>query len=295
MPIPNKNKWLIYFGIILSVTFYTYSVEALTDRGYSAPNIMTIRGALALLLGLIYSLIRREQLFPKKWKPQFARFFANGFASYLSIVSFIYLSASTVALLNRLDIPFLIFLSVFMGHKKSNLQFWLSIWTVLIITFLAIDARFIDEEVIGFVFAFGSVFLTSVGYLLVKQSSNHETPILICNVFSFSNLVIGIVILFYTGQYFKFSFSDLWIIIIGALSQLFMYALTVTLYRWFDIEKARIPFVIAALSIMLLEMIFEHKIFSISQIGLSLIITGLLVTIILNPQTPTKNPAHTKT
>lgn len=290
MPISkNENiKWLIGIGIILSVTFYTYTVEALTDRGYSAPNIMILRGAVALLFGITYSLIKGVSLFPKKWKPQIARFFTNGFASYLSIISFIYLSASTVALVNRLDIPFIIFLSVFTGQRKSNLQFWLSIWTVVIITFLAIDARFIDEEAIGFVYAIVSVFLISIGYLLVKKSSNDENSILICNVFSLSNLVIGIIILYYNGHNLKFSFTDLWILIIGALSQLFIYTLTVTLYRWFNIEKARLPFVISALSIMLLEMIFEHKYFSISQIGLSLIITGLLATIILNPQTPTR-------
>lgn len=295
MPISkNENiKWLISIGIILSVTFYTYTVEALTDRGYSAPNIMILRGAVALLFGITYSLIKGASLFPKKWKPQIVRFFTNGFASYLSIISFIYLSASTVALVNRLDIPFIIFLSVFTGQRKSNLQFWLSIWTVVIITFLAIDARFIDEEAIGFVYAIVSVFLISIGYLLVKQSSNNENSILICNVFSLSNLIIGIIILYYSGHNLKFSLTDIWILIIGALSQLFIYTLTVTLYRCFNIEKARLPFVIAALSIMLLEMIFEHKYFSISQIGLSLIITGLLVTIILNPQTPTRKKHDT--
>jgi len=288
----NKNKiFLIGAGIILAVTFYTYSIEALTDRGYKSSQIMILRGLVALIFGIAISLFKRHSLLPVAWKPQVIRFLAIGIASYFSIVSFAYLSASTVALINRLDIPFLIFLSVFLGQRKSNLQFWLSIWTVIIITFLAVDARFIDEEVIGFLYAFGSIILISIGYFLVQKSSNSENSILLCNVFSLSNIIIGFTVLYFNKHNLKFNIGDVWILIISAISQLLIYTLTIKLYRWIDIEKARLPSVLAVLTIMILEMIFEHKFFSISQIGLSLIIIGLLVTIILNPKTPAKTKA----
>lgn len=287
MSVLNKYKiFLIGVGIILAVTGYTYSIEALTDRGYKSPQIMIYRGSIALVFGIVISIFKRYSLIPITWKPQIIRFFVIGTASYFSIVSFKYLSASTVALINRLDIPFLIFFSIFLGKPKSNLQFWLSLWTVIIITFLAVDARFIDEEVIGFVYAFGSIILISIGYLLVQSSSNSENAFLLCNVFSLSNIIIGFTILFVERLNLSLNIKDVWILIVSGLSQILMYALTIALYRWVDIERARLPSVLAVFIIMILEMILEHKLFSISQIGLTIIIIGLLTTIILNPKTP---------
>lgn len=281
-------KWFVGGLVILAVTFYTYSIELLTDRGYKPPQIMVFRGSLAFIFCTVISLVRGYSLLPNVWKPQIFRFFINGIASYLVIVSFKYLSASTIALINRLDVPFLIFLSALSGHQKSNLQFWLSVWTVLIIAFLAIDARFIDEETIGFVYAFIGVLFISMGYFLVKHSSKNENAYLICNIFSLSNIVIGLILLLYKGYSLTIHVKDLWIFLLSALSQVGLYTLAIMLYRWFDIEKARLPFVLATLTTMIIEMLFEHKVFGISQMGLSLLLTGMLITIILNPATPVR-------
>ncbi|MFX5574569.1 hypothetical protein ABTD77_19205, partial [Acinetobacter baumannii] len=94
------------------------------------------RGAIALILGIIGACLKRYSLFPESWKPQIARLIFNGLASYLLVSSFTYLSASTVSLISRIDVPFLIFLSVYLGKEKSDLQFWLSVWCVLVILFL---------------------------------------------------------------------------------------------------------------------------------------------------------------
>ncbi|MFX5656372.1 hypothetical protein ABTE24_19565, partial [Acinetobacter baumannii] len=79
------------------------------------------------------------------------------------------------------------------------------------------------------------------------------------------------------------------VFILSALSQIGLYILAVKLYRWYDVEKARFPFVIASPIILILEMIIERKVFGLSQIGLSILITGMLLTIIINPSSPKMN------
>lgn len=285
----KRIKILTFIGVIVAVTLYTYSTEYLTDRGYGVGNIMTIRGTSALLFGCIIGLTGGLKLFPNQLRPQVIRFFVNGFASYLSVLSFIYLSATTIGLINRLDIPALILLAIVIGQQKSTTQFWLSLWTIIIIGFLAFDAKFLNEEPIGFLFAFLSVFLVSAGYLLVQNTSQKESPITLNNVFSLSNLVFGLVIMLLKGETFLFKPIDIPIIILGAAGQIAIYYMAVRLYSWYSVEKARLPYILATVSIALVEMIYEGKVFNINQIGLFLIIVGLLFTIIFNPGTPRLN------
>jgi|GEM_PF-2435819 len=279
-------KYLIGAAIVVLISFYGYSVEMLTDRGYTPPQIMAGRGSIALVLGLVLALVKGQQLLPNRWRPQIARFFITGMASYLTILSYRYLSAASVSLINQLDVPLIIFASVALGQKKTAPQFWLSFWTVLVVLYLVIDARFIDEESLGFIYALISVGLVCTGYFLVKRAINHENTFVICNVFSLSNVVFGGVLMLVTNEVPVFYIKDAWIFITGALSQVSLYMLAVVLYRWFPVEKTRLPYVLATVFVLVLEMLVEQKYSSISQIGLTLLITGMLITIIRNPTSP---------
>ncbi|WP_205748167.1 DMT family transporter [Dyadobacter luticola] len=280
------NKWTVSLLLVLSLTFYNYCVELLTDAGIKTEQILFYRGSSALILGIFIPIFTGRSLWPESVKPQIIRLCLNGIASYLVIISFSYLSASTVVLVSRTDVPILIFFSIISGAKKSDLQFWLSFWAVAIIIFLVFDAKFIDEEPIGFLYAFGGVAFTSVGYMLVKNSSKRENIYVISNVFSLSNLLLGALIITLTNGSFAISSKTYWIFLLSAVSQICVYSLGIALYKWYNIERARIPFIIAGLFVMILEMIVEHKFFNTSQIALSILITGMLLTIVLNPASP---------
>ncbi len=285
----KRLKALTFIGVIVAVTIYTYTTEYLTDKGYKVGNIMTIRGTTALILGCIAGLIFKMKLTPNEFKPQVIRFFINGFASYFSVLSFVYLSATTIGLINRLDIPALILLAIIIGQKKSANQFWLSVWTMIIIGFLAINAQFLDEKPLGFLFAFINVFLISAGYLLVQKTSRSESPVTLNNVFSFSNIIFGLSITFLKNDPLLVKIADLPMIIMGATGQLAIYIFAVKLYQWYSVEKARLPYILTTISIAIFEMIYEHKVFNLSHLTLLLIISGLLLTIILNPGIPRLN------
>jgi len=166
------------------------------------------------------------------------------------------------------------------------MQFWLSIWTILMVIFLIIDARFINEEPIGFVFAFTAVFLLSISYILVKKSAEIESPYVISNVNCIGLIMVGTVVMVVKNAPWYIAPAHLWAFVLIGLLLFLIYVVAIPLYRWYKAERARLPFVIGALATIVLEMIIERKWFTPSHIALALLITGMIATISLNASTP---------
>lgn len=285
----NIFKWGIFFLVILSTSFYIYTIKEMSNRGYSTSENMIFRGVLCLFVGIIASKIKGYKIIPKNKKTQIIRFFSSGFASYFYTASFAFLNASTIALLGRLDIPFLlVFVALFSnqgGSKKSSLQFWLSIWTIIIVSFIALSGNFYNENSLGYFYAFTSIILIALGYIFMKNSAGKENIIVLSNVFSLSNLVFGLALLFINGENLHFDLADIWIFVLYALSQFGIYILSIQLYKWYNVERARLPYVVATFTIFFLEIVLGKREFDLIQFLLLLIITGMIVTIIMNPKT----------
>lgn len=262
------------------------SIEYLVEAGYPTSLIMVFRGGFAFVLCTGICLFTAQPLFPTKWKYQVVRLINNGISALLLFESYKFLSASSVGLISRVDVPFLILLYFFRGEQKSNLQLWLSLWTIAMIGFLILDARFIDEVPIGFLYALGSVVLVSVSYIMIKKSVETESAYVLSNVNSISYMAVGCFVMFSRHLSWHIGLKHLWIFAITGLMQFATFVIGVWLYKWYSAEKARFPFVIGAIATMGVEMIIEQKWFGLSQIGLSLLLTGMILTISLDPKAP---------
>lgn len=282
-------KWVILILVILSTSFYAYTIKEMSDRGYSTSENMILRGALCLLIGLAVSKAVGYKIIPQNKQTQTIRFFTSGFASYFYTSAFSFLNASTIALLGRLDIPFLIILvTLFTSqtkNKKSSLQFWLSFWTIIILSFIALTGNFTNENPVGYIYAFTSVILIALGYLFMKNSVGKENILILCNVFSLSNLFFGTILLLIKGENLHFEIKDIWIFVLYALSQFGIYILSIQLYKWYDVERARLPYVVATFIIYFIEIVVGKRMFNASDLVFLIIITGMIVTIIMNPKT----------
>lgn len=285
----NFIKWSILLLVTLATSTYVYTVKEMSNRGYSTSENMILRGFFCLLVGIIVSKIKGYKLIPQNKRTQIFRFFASGFASYFFTASFAFLNASTIALLGRLDIPFLLILVTLFTNqnenKKSNLQFWLSIWCIIIVSFIALSGNYSDEKPIGYIYAFISVILIALGYLFMKNSAGKENILVLSNVFSLSNLIFGAVLLLLNGERIHFSFNDMWVFMLYTLSQFGIYVLSIQLYKWYDVERARLPYVFATFVLFFVEIALGKRDFDFKQLILFIIITGIVVTIIMNPKT----------
>jgi Na+/melibiose symporter-like transporter len=69
------------------------------------------------------------------------------------------------------------------------------------------------------------------------------------------------------------------------LSQFGIYILSVQLYKWYNVEQARLPYVVATFTIYFLEIVLGKREFDLKQLLLLMIITGMIITTIINPKT----------
>lgn len=249
---------------------------------------MFYRGLFALLINLSFAFYKRARIIPADWKKQTLRLLVDGSSIWLLYQSFKYLSAASVSLIQRMDIPALIILSVLRKENKSSLQFWLSFWTILLIGFFVLDSRFIDEEPIGFVYAISSVMLLATTFFLIKKQTTTESIFVLGNTFALGLIFFGAIISSFNHSSFIIQGNDIWIFLLTGIMQFVIVNAALKLFQWYTAERARLPFVIGVFMTMILEMILEKKFFSLNQIGLTVLIAGIIVTICLNPNTPTK-------
>lgn len=280
------EKLVVPIAVLVIVAINNNVTEYLTGAGYPAPLILVSNGAIALLLNCTVCSFTKQRMFPRNWKFQLLRLFNNGISLLLIYESFRYLSAGSVGLIQRTDIPFVIMLSFFIGQRRSSMQFWLSLWTIFMIVFLIIDARMIDEDPFGFVLAFAGVILISGSYIMVTKSAAVESPYILSNVNSIGMTLVGTVMMFIKGYSWHISTEHIWIFCTGGLMVFAIYVVAVRLYIWYKPERARFPYILGALGTAVVEMIVEGKVYPASQIALIILISGMIMTISLNAPTP---------
>ncbi len=281
-------KFLLFFLVIILVAADNNGIEALTDKGYSSGLILLYRGLGALLIFLLFALYRKSDLKPKKWKPHIFRLIINGLSGWFLIYSFKFLSAGTVALFQRMDIPLLILIAVFNKNHRSSLQFYLSIWTIFIIIFFVLSANIIDEDPAGFIYIGASIILSALSFFIIKKQTETEGGMSLGVLYLVGIVIWGLGITSYKGSGLSIATQDIWLFMLSGGLLALISICSIILFKRYNAEKVRLPFALGALATLGLEMILEHKVFTVSHIGLSVLLTGIMITICLNPTDPIK-------
>lgn len=272
--------------IVLLVAINNNLNEYLTGAGYDATVIMLYNGSIAFAFTFILAKTQQASLKVANYRLLILRVIIDAVSIWCLLQSFKYLSASSVAIVQRMDIPFLILIAYLRGRVLNSLQFYFSIWTVIILFFFAFDAKFNNEDPIGFVYALAGVILFSLTLLIIRSQTTRESVHMLSMSYSFSGILGGLVFGLLAEQSFQVPVQDLPYFAATGAIQVFIVLLGVQLLKVYQAEMARLPYVLGAFATMLLEMVVEQKIFNFNQIGLSAIIIGLLITLCLNPSAP---------
>jgi len=205
---------------------------------------------------------------------QIIRLFNTGVALFLLLESYKTLSAATVSLLSRLDIPLVIIFSIVTGKKKSIHQVFFSFLVIGMVAFFTWKANLINETTIGFAYGIGSVFLLSISYLILKKSVETENPFMLASIASIGGLLVGITIMAIRHKQFIIDWEDSWIFIAISVITIVLFYIGSILYKMYTVEKARVPYVLIPICTMLFEMINEHRWFGINQVMVILLLTA---------------------
>lgn len=280
-----KNQNLLYFiVIIVLVALNNNCYEYLTNNKLKAPQILFYRGGFTLLLTIVYARYKKQTLVPTDIKAQALRFITTGGSLLLALFSFNYLSAGTVSLLSRLDIPVLVLFSVLLKKSKHWFQIALSLLVIGAVLFLTIDPNFIDEDRNGFLLIFGSIGMVAIGYLTVHRGSNTESIPALINVSSMSCLFFGGLLMIFYRYEWVIAFENVAMIIISSFINIALFYLTIARYKAYSPEKALLPFVLAILSTSVFEMIIEQKFYSAKELIVTATLTFIISLIcLINP------------
>lgn len=272
--------------VVLLVAANNNLIEYLTGDGYPAAVIIFYVGIIAFVITYFFIRFRKRPIRVANPKRLLLRVILDAISIWCMFESFKYLSASSVSIVQRMDIPFLILIAFLRGRKLKSLQFYLSIWTIIILLFFAFDAKFNDEDPIGFVYALAGVILFSLSLLIIKGQTAKESVSTLSLSYFLSSILGGLVFGYAGSNSFQISNEGIALLGIAGIIQVVIVLAGIEFLRLFEAEMARLPYVLGAFATMILEMIVEHKFFNFNQIGLSVIIIGLLTTICLNPKSP---------
>lgn len=279
------QKLLVIFLIIL-IALNNNSIELLADKEYSTATIMVYRSIVSVFLFALTLFYKGDKIQVNNKRLLLTRSFLDGFGILLLVTSFKYLAAGSVSLIQRMDIPVLIIISVFRRESKSSLQFYLSLWAIVLLSFFVAESKLLDEDTVGYAFAAPAVLLAAVTYYLVKKHTSQERREVLGFFYSLSLFVWGIIAALFTESSLQIHLSDIWIFAAGGAFQFMVVSISLYLFERYPSERARFPFVLAIIGTMVIEMIIEKKLFSFSQITLTTILTGIIATICLNPEAP---------
>lgn len=281
-----KNKKLfalIAVYIILQIA-NNLSIEELTETGVKGHIILIGRSLTCLLISISAALITKQSIFPKQIKTQYARLILSGIGLLLITQSYQFLSATSVSTFQRLDISFIILISILIGRYKSYDKILFVIANALTVACIITLSNSIDEDPFGYLLVLTGVFLISISNFFVKRTALQENFYVFVNTACFSCIIVGFSFGFYKGFETVLSLKLILGLMISGIFMFGLYFCLMEFYKYYSIEKAQYPSVIAAFLILFVEMVIEQKWFSPLFILLNILLL-IIITLTIRHKT----------
>ena len=273
--------------IIVSAVFYNMTLEHLLEHGYSSPSVLLYRGILTFTITVVLSLKGRKRIIPQNIHLQWIRIVNSGVALLLVFQSFKYLEATSVSMVQRLDIPFAVLIGFMTGQRKNDFRVGLSVFACCLVLSIFFFAEHIGEKPLGLVLALIAVLQVSIAYLLVKKSIGVENNFVIVNTTNIGCILVGIISGLIFGNLNMVRIQDLWIFFIASITQFLLNYTGSILYRHSDVAIVQRPYLISVLVILIVEQIWDHRLFDLHHSGIIILVIAVIYLITLK-QSPGK-------
>ena len=274
-----------WFIIITISVLYYLTLEKLIHDGNSPPSVLFSRGVVTFLLTALISIKNKKQLLPSKVSRQLLRVIISGVALWLFFESYRSLEASTVCMIARLDIPFAVLISLILGKKAAHFKIYLSILSVLLVLSIFLFADHINQGWQGIALGVVSVFMVSVSYNLVKQSTRDEGDYVIVNSTNLGCIVVGLITGFLIGNLHMIHFDDIPVLILASICQFLLNYIMSLLYRQREIEHAQRPYLVSSIVLLGVEQVFHGFLFDFHH-DLVIVLVAAIIYLITLKQLP---------
>jgi drug/metabolite transporter (DMT)-like permease len=240
-------------AILLTIYILSHAASGLTLKylavlGLPPAQVLVFRGLGCLLAAGVWSLHYRRALWPKEPRSQLIRIVVSGLSLFLITASYRYANATTVSIVQRMDIALLILLSPLVGEPTARRQKVFAILVLAAFFAFALGSQGPGEGALGYALAFVGTLGVTFGFILIKNSSRKETEGVIAAVAGFAILLYGLLGSAAAGPWV--STPRALVTGLGAGVLMFLiYLLTIRLYRVMDVAKAEYPTLFAVLLI----------------------------------------------
>ena len=274
--------------IIVAAMMNNLSIGQLVDLGYSSSSVLIYRSLITFFITLVLSAGSGTRILPRNFRLQGLFMLNSGISLLLLFQSYVYLAASTVAMVQRLDIPFAIFIGFISGKRKKDFKLWLSVLAFCMVLSIFFFARHIDEKPAGLLLAIIAIMMTSYSYMLIKRSTAEENNFVIVNTVNIGCILVGVASGLFAGNLSMIRMADLWVFLIASVSQFLLNYSMAVLYKHHEIERGRRPYLISALVVLVAEQLWKGKLFDIRQTGIIVLVITVIYLVTLDRMPWTK-------
>jgi hypothetical protein len=267
--------------IIVASIMNNMTISRLVEHGYSSSSVLIYRSAITFLITIMLSAGNGAGLLPKNFRQQGLFMLNAGVSLFLLFQSYAYLTASTIAMVQRLDIPFAVILGFVLGKRKSDFRLGLSVFAVCVVFSIFLFASQIHEKPKGLLMAIVAIMMTSYSYMLIKKSTGEENNFVIVNTVNIGCIVVGLASGLIAGNLSVIKFADIWLFAGASLSQFLLNYSMAVLFKHHDIERGRRPYLISVIMVLIVEQLWTGRLFDFRHSGVVIIVVGLMYLITL--------------
>ncbi len=249
-----NRKFIIWSAALIALLAASgLSLRYLAERGVSPADSLISRGLTCLVCVVIFAFMRKESLKPKAPATQVKRAAVAGLALTFFTMSYDWLSASAIAVLSNIDVPFLVILGPLVGVQASLRSRALAFAAIGFLVWYVTGLDQHRELFYGLSSLFVGTALLCFGYLFIKRSMSEENESVTILTPSLAILVYGLAQK--GGAVFPWSTEILVVAVISGAAMFGAYYATMRLYEQADLATAEFPSLLAALAIQPLEML----------------------------------------
>ncbi|GAA4467746.1 hypothetical protein GCM10023093_24070 [Nemorincola caseinilytica] len=267
--------------VIVAAVVYNLSLDALLDIGYSSSSVLVYRGMLSMAITVLFALNSGQSVMPKKLHLQLLRLTNSGVGLLLAFEAYKGLTASTVAMVSRLDIPIAVMIGFMAGKRKRDFKVGLSVFAICLVLSILFFSSTINEDPVALGLSIIAVVQISISYLLIKRSTRDENNFSIVNTTNIGCLLVGGISGLLRGNIGWFHIEHLWILALASLSQFALNYTSSVVYRRREVERAQRPYLIGSLVVMVIEQVITWHFFAPLHIAYILAVIGVIYIITL--------------
>lgn len=280
--------------VIVAAVVYNLSLDALLDSGYSSSSVLVYRGILSMTITVLFALNSGQSVMPKKLHLQLLRLTNSGIGLLLAFEAYKGLTASTVAMVSRLDIPIAVLIGFAAGKRARDFKVGLSVFAICLVLSILFFSSTIKEDPVSLALSIIAVIQVSISYLLIKRSTRDENNFSIVNTTNIGCLLIGVLSGLVRGNMDMLQPRHLWIFALASLSQFALNYTSAVVYRRREVERAQRPYLIGSLVVMIIEQVITWHFFAPLHIAYILTVIGVIYIITLKQVPGQKQVAWVK-